>query len=128
MWPSPPQQQCGKIVKIDKVDLLSFGEEEQRIIKEFASAVKQAFRDRLKKILLFGSRARGDAEEDSDYDFLVLLETIKPSDKDRLMNIAAAISLERTVVILPVLIEADEFTEDRYFYFYENVMKEGIEV
>jgi len=33
----PLRQSCDKIVKIDEVDLLNFGEEEQRIIKEFAS-------------------------------------------------------------------------------------------
>lgn len=103
-------------------------EEDREIASEFASQVRKAFGNRLKKILLFGSRARGDAEEDSDYDFLVLLKEVKRGDKDRLMDIAAAISLERTVVILPVLIQADKFTEEHCFYFYENVMKERIEV
>ena len=31
-----------------------------------------------KKIVLFGSRARGDANEDSDYDLLVIEDSDKP--------------------------------------------------
>ncbi len=57
MWPSPPQQWCDKIVEVGKVDSLS--EEEKRVINEFASRVRRIFGKRLKKLLLFGSRARG---------------------------------------------------------------------
>ncbi len=33
------------------------------------------------RIILFGSRARGDYREDSDYDILVLKEEVKPEDR-----------------------------------------------
>ncbi len=37
--------------------------------------------DRVRKIILFGSRARGDARPDSDYDLLVVLRDIAPGEK-----------------------------------------------
>lgn len=43
-------------------------------IAQTAKAVRDLYGDRLKGILLFGSRARGDATAESDYDYLVLLE------------------------------------------------------
>ncbi len=43
--------------------------------RDIAEAVKAAARefDPTAEVTLFGSRARGDARSDSDYDFLVLL-------------------------------------------------------
>lgn len=48
---------------------------------EFLQAIKQSVLQIAPKaeVWLFGSRARGDAREDSDWDFLVL--TDKPTDK-----------------------------------------------
>lgn len=46
---------------------------EHRVVAEFASRVRARFGDRLSRVLLFGSRARGDVTEESDIDLLVLL-------------------------------------------------------
>ena len=43
-------------------------------IAQTTQAVRDLYGDRLKGILLFGSRARGDWTPESDYDYLVLLE------------------------------------------------------
>ena len=44
------------------------------IIKEFLQKLRQHLGDRLKEVILFGSRARGDWEEGSDYDFLIIVD------------------------------------------------------
>ena len=41
---------------------------EKKILELFRGEMKQCFGDHLKEIILFGSRARGDHTEDSDYD------------------------------------------------------------
>jgi predicted nucleotidyltransferase len=41
---------------------------DDRILNEFIEAINRKFGPLLKKIILFGSRARGDHEADSDYD------------------------------------------------------------
>ena len=45
----------------------------QPIIQEFTEQAKAHYGDRLSKIILFGSYARGEAHEDSDVDLLLLL-------------------------------------------------------
>ncbi|MCC6919449.1 MAG: nucleotidyltransferase domain-containing protein [Alphaproteobacteria bacterium] len=43
-------------------------------VAETAKAVRALYGEKLKGLMLYGSRARGDATPDSDYDFLVLLD------------------------------------------------------
>lgn len=43
------------------------------IITRFRAALEEAAGERLERVVLFGSRARGDANPDSDYDFAVFL-------------------------------------------------------
>jgi predicted nucleotidyltransferase len=43
------------------------------ILKRFRAALDEIYGDRLERVVLFGSRARGDARLDSDYDIAVFL-------------------------------------------------------
>jgi uncharacterized protein len=43
------------------------------ILTRFAAEVRAAYGDRLERIVLFGSRARGDHRPDSDYDVAVFI-------------------------------------------------------
>lgn len=46
------------------------------ILARFRVAVVETYGDRLERIVLFGSRARGDAHADSDYDIAVFLKDL----------------------------------------------------
>jgi predicted nucleotidyltransferase len=43
------------------------------ILKRFRAAVQESYGDRIERVVLYGSRARGDAHADSDYDIAVFL-------------------------------------------------------
>ena len=45
-----------------------------KFIKEVEETLSAKFGDNIRKVLLYGSRARGDAGPDSDYDILVVVE------------------------------------------------------
>jgi predicted nucleotidyltransferase len=45
----------------------------KELTDEFVSRIAQLYGDRLNKIILFGSYARGDFNQDSDIDYLVVL-------------------------------------------------------
>lgn len=51
--------------------------EDDPVLKSFRTAVRAAYGDRLQRALLYGSRARGDARPDSDYDIAVFLHGIE---------------------------------------------------
>lgn len=44
------------------------------VIKRFRAAIDDVYGDRAARVLLFGSRARGDSRPDSDYDVAVFLK------------------------------------------------------
>ena len=45
------------------------------ILKRFRAALDEMYGERAERVVLFGSRARGDAHRDSDYDVAVFLRT-----------------------------------------------------
>jgi uncharacterized protein len=59
------------------------------ILRRFRAALSELYGDRLERVVLFGSRARGDAREDSDYDIAVFLTDFGPfwDEVDRLVDV-----------------------------------------
>ena len=50
------------------------------ILKRFRAALDEMYGDRLERVVLFGSRARGEAAKDSDYDIAVFLNNLEEGD------------------------------------------------
>jgi uncharacterized protein len=59
------------------------------ILKRLRLALDELYGDRIERVVLFGSRARGDAGEDSDYDVAVFLHdlTDRWRELDRLADL-----------------------------------------
>lgn len=101
---------------------------EKLVIDEFSSRLRKKLPGKVQRVILYGSRARGDAEADSDYDFLALLEPCCSEDERLVDEVSWAVSQKHNVVVVAFTVRASEFTEDRFFYFYENVSKEGVDL
>jgi uncharacterized protein len=58
------------------------------ILKRFKAALEKAYGPRLERAVLYGSRARGDAHEDSDYDIAVFIRDLgdRWAEMDRLAD------------------------------------------
>ncbi|MBV8452617.1 MAG: nucleotidyltransferase domain-containing protein, partial [Deltaproteobacteria bacterium] len=50
------------------------------VLKCFRAAVTEIYGDRVERVVLYGSRARGDAHQDSDYDIAVFLRDMNGLD------------------------------------------------
>lgn len=55
----------------------------QRVTEQAVAALSEAFGEHLFAVVLFGSRARGDAREDSDWDLLVIADGLPANRFDR---------------------------------------------
>lgn len=100
------------------------------VIKKFVSELSKLLGKRLKKVILYGSYARGDYDKNSDIDIMILTdfsddEIIEYRKKVR--DLACDLEMENDVMISPLLRNINKY-EKRVdvIPFYYNVEKEGV--
>ena len=92
------------------------------IAKYFADIIKS---DNIKQIILFGSVARGDDDEQSDIDILII-SPIADDLIDDIMDVVTDIVLEKKEIISPLLMTDEHFNKTKNYPFLTNVLKEGV--
>ncbi len=100
-------------------------ETQQEILRKVKQVVLDI--DPRAELWLFGSRARGDAHPDSDWDFLVL--TAQPVDrvlKHRIRDAVFEVELSLGMVISLVISSKEEKLKYASMPLYENIDYEGI--
>ena len=104
----------------------------QITINHFIQEVKGLLGERLKKVILYGSYARGDFRKNSDIDIMLLTDL---DDKeieeyrDKVSEIAFNIELEKEIYISPIIKNIDKYNARiNVVPFYMNVHKEGVEL
>jgi predicted nucleotidyltransferase len=99
------------------------------VLADLRAGLAALYGARLERVVLFGSRARGDAEPESDIDVMIVLR--EPADwraeKDRYMGLATELSLKYDAVIMPFITDARTYADSDYS-LYENVRREGVAV
>lgn len=100
-----------------------------KVLGELHARLERLYGDRLVEVLLFGSRARGEADPESDIDVLVVLrEPVRPATEiARTGDIVAGLSLEHDVVISCVFMDENRY-RTRAGPLLRNVRREGIPV
>lgn len=98
------------------------------VVENFVKDLKNEFGDNLGSVIIFGSYARGEAEEGSDLDIFIALKEIDDywKTKDQIEDIAYSNTFEKNIriVMAPVLMtEAEYLTENTPLLL--NIRKEG---
>lgn len=101
----------------------------RNIMLEMQQALKDIYGERIVRIMLFGSHARGDASAGSDIDALIVLKgAVKPGEEIALTGgIASELSLKHDVVISCAFVSAERY-ETEQSPLLINVRREGVAV
>ena len=99
----------------------------EAILSELSRRLEALYGDRLVRLVLFGSQARGDAEPGSDIDVLVVLRgPVSPCDEiERTLDDIAGLSLENDAVLSCVFVSDEEFRREQSPLLL-NVRREGV--
>lgn len=105
-------------------------EELREVTLRLAEELKNLYKDKLKAVILYGSVARGTAQEDSDVDILVLVD-VTPEElrnyADALSDISTEFALEFLKVFSIIDVSFQEFSEWKDVSpFYRNVSRDGV--
>jgi uncharacterized protein len=97
------------------------------MLRQIKTRLKRAFGPRLQGVMLYGSEARRQAEDDSDIDLLVLLAGPVDEGDDSWSCIRAlyplVLELERPIHAKPTDVHAYETAD---MPLYQNVKREGV--
>lgn len=104
----------------------------ETVLDLFVKQVKEIFGDKLKEVILFGSYARGDFDNESDIDVFVLVDMLDNELSDYIYIVADKtydINLEYNVLISFILKDINHFNDwKEALPFYNNIEKEGVRV
>ncbi len=109
-------------------------ENAKNLVNEFINQVKEILGEHLKRVILYGSYARGDFQDNSDIDIMFLTdfegeEIIKWRNK--IVEVAYNIEFDNNFYIdfSPLVKNINDYnTRIEFVPFYMNVQKEGIEL
>ena len=98
------------------------------ILKRFRAALDHMYGERIERVVLFGSRARGDAREGSDYDVAVFLRDLADRfvEMDRLADLGTDILNETGEFVHAMPYRAGAY-DDRTSLMHE-IRREGVEL
>jgi predicted nucleotidyltransferase len=98
------------------------------ILRRFRAALEGVYGERLERVVLYGSRARGDARPDSDYDVAVFLRHLpdRVAELYRLADLSTAIIEDGGGFIHSMAYPAGFYADKRMPLMYA-IRAEGIE-
>lgn len=104
------------------------GVETDKVLKELRHRVDTQLGDRLVKIVVFGSRARGDFDAESDTDIAIIVRELSRELKYQILDTVAEIEMKFIVPLSVIIFSENEFErlKKRERRIALDIEKEGV--
>jgi predicted nucleotidyltransferase len=99
---------------------------QEEVLRFFAEGLRQRLGSHLRDFILFGSRARGDADPESDYDCLVVVDQAGRAVDDAIDAVAGDTLYRLDAVVAAVPISQAERAARQHDPLLINASREGI--
>lgn len=105
-------------------------ENEKLALSELKAKLKELLGPKLISIILYGSKARGDYDIDSDTDVAIIVEGLTRGLKIKIFDIVTDIELEYLVPLSTIIFSKEEFEalKSRGRRLALDIEREGIEI
>jgi predicted nucleotidyltransferase len=101
---------------------------EKETLQLISQRLKEKLQGKLVIFCVFGSKARGDHDEYSDFDVLVIVKDKTPELEDGIMDVFIEEELKSSIFFTPLIKDFQAFEKERRYNtpFYQNIEREGI--
>ena len=104
----------------------NMNDRKKEAISFFSERIKAELSDNLLKLVLFGSQAREDSTEKSDYDFLILLKNKNQENQRKIREIELKFIDEFDIVAACLVFEETEWKRRIHLPIGKNIEREGV--
>ncbi len=103
---------------------------EMQALKDFKQKINSALKSDKPNLILFGSKARGDFNLNSDLDLLVLLQKNTLKKKNLISDLATELALKFNIDLSPHTYSKKEFQNlsNLQTPFTQNIIQEGVRI
>lgn len=102
----------------------------QTLIAKYVGEVQKIYGTHLRRIILYGSYARGDFRSDSDVDILILVDISDIEIKSyshQLSDLTFDFNMDYDLEINPIAKNEEHFRKwEKNYPFYTNISREGV--
>lgn len=104
----------------------------KELLAQYVNGIQEIYGDTLEAIILYGSYARGDFNDNSDIDIMILVKMDDYQIKEKqnaLSDLTFNYNFDNGIEIMPIVKNLEHFNKWLNAYpFYNNVRKEGLEL
>lgn len=115
-----------------EVNIMCTRNELNNILQEITETYKSVYAESLVRVILYGSYARGDYDNESDIDIAAIVQgsrEILQKQLKQVWEVSSELELEYETIISPTVIPYEEFEKYREdLPYYRNIDEEGIEI
>jgi len=95
-------------------------------ISFFSRKVKEMLKDNVIQIILFGSHARGDFHDGSDYDFVIIVKQHNKNVRKQISKIGVEFLNHYDQLAASLVYNEQEWADTQLFPIGTNIQREGI--
>jgi predicted nucleotidyltransferase len=101
----------------------------KRLVDQVKTHLQERYGAGIKRVILYGSHARGEATRDSDVDMLVLTDpSLKPSEVRESLSDLLYDMLREEGELVSVIVIPEDFFDNHNLPFMLNVREEGVTI
>lgn len=115
---------------ISPEELTQLRPSERAAVADYLARLRALFGERVLRVILFGSRARGDGDRESDLDLLVVVDDGDWRFHDQIADESVEPWLTHRSLISPITMDCKEYEQLQEWrtLFFRNLERDGIEL